>query len=288
MAWHSSTLLFFDTVCEIKLLCTPSQFKNGEKVVGNLFESIEKEFSPESYNNSSDSLIKLFKIALKIHHDSQGSFDISVGALSKVWGFKNKAYRVPHLFEIEETLKHVGMEKIKIDENSLWLPEGMELDWGGIAKGYAVDLASQELRKRGILNGFINAGGDLFCWGQNPEHKPWKIGIKHPREPGFLGILSISNLGASTTGDYQRYFEVKGKRYHHVFNPFTGFPSSFYQSVTVVGPETTICDALSTALFVSPEQEKIIRLYPEYGVIIVDSKGKLKTLGKKYPFSPLG
>jgi len=82
----------------------------------------------------------------------------------------------------------------------------MELDWGGIAKGFAVDLASQALIQMGVKNGFINAGGDLYCWGKNPEQNSWQIGIKHPRANGVSAILSLSNIGAATTGDYQRYF----------------------------------------------------------------------------------
>jgi thiamine biosynthesis lipoprotein len=163
----------------------------------------------------------------------------------------------------------------------------MELDWGGIAKGYGIDLASKSLLEMGISRGFINAGGDLYCWGKNPDNRDWNIGIQHPRKEGYLGILSISDLGAATTGDYQRYFMVNGVRYHHVFDPRTGYPAKGKRSVTVIGPETVLCDALSTALFVCKQPAKILEKYPDYGVIIVDSDGKLFILGKTYPFRSL-
>jgi thiamine biosynthesis lipoprotein len=161
----------------------------------------------------------------------------------------------------------------------------MGLDWGGIAKGLAVDRAAQAIQALGIARGFINAGGNLFCWGKNPDGGPWKIGVKHPRRDGFLGVLSISDVGAATSGDYQRYFESEGVRYHHIFDPKTGYSARGKQSVTVIGPEAVICDALSTALFVSPDPERILKKYPDYGAIIVDAEGNVSIAGKKYTFT---
>lgn len=177
------------------------------------------------------------------------------------------------------------MNKIKEDNGALVLLPGMKLDWGGIAKGCAIDLASRALIEMGISRGFINAGGDLYCWGKNPDGQDWNIGIQHPRSKGYLGILSITQLGAATTGDYQRFFIKDGARYHHVFDPRTGYPASGKQSVTVCGPETLLCDALSTALFVSKNPEIIMDKYPEYGAIIIDSEGDISFVGKAYPLS---
>lgn len=232
-------------------------------------------------------VLDLFQRSLKIYHQTNGCFDLTVGPLLKIWGFYNRSYRIPDPQQINSTLKLVGMDKVKIQNNSLCLLPGMSLDWGGIAKGWGVDLASKSLIKKGVSKGFINSGGDLYCWGKNPEDKPWKIGIQHPRREGYLGVISISNLGASTTGDYRRYFVHRGTRYHHVFNPQTGYPARGKQSVTVVGPEALLCDALSTALFVSKNPQKLIHKYPQYGAIIVNSKGEIIKIGKKYPFRSL-
>jgi len=179
------------------------------------------------------------------------------------------------------------MDKIKEQNGTLVLKPGMELDWGGIAKGLAIDLVSRSLKSLTVDRGYINAGGDLRCWGKNPDEQPWKVGIKHPRKSGYLGILSITELSAATTGDYQRFFEKKGVRYHHVFDPRNGYPARGKQSVTVIGPETILCDALSTAIFVCDTPENILGKYPQYGAIIVDSEGKLRIVGKSYSFKPL-
>lgn len=285
--WHTSTILAFDTICEINIFCSSSRFKSAQEEVQRVFSEIESLFSPEADDYSSPLVIDLFQRALKVYQDSNGCFDITVAPLSRIWGFFSKAYVVPAPEQIKSALKLIGMEKVEERNAALILRPDVGLDWGAIAKGFGIDLASKSLVRMGISNGFINAGGDLYCWGNNPSDQSWNIGLKHPRESGFLGVLSISDLGAATTGDYQRYFVKNGIRYHHVFDPRTGYPAQGKQSVTVCGPETLICDALSTALFVSQEPEVILEKYPDYGAIIADSDGNLSFLGKTYPFNPI-
>lgn len=285
--WHTSTLLVFDTLCEIKVFCSPSTFKDAQKEVDRIFSEIESHFSPDAEDYSSSMVIELYGRALQVFTDSNGCFDITVAPLSRLWGFLSKSYVVPTQDQIQSILERIGMEKIKEENGTLLLLPGMKLDWGAIAKGFAIDLASQALIEKGISRGFINAGGDLYCWGENPDNQDWNIGIKHPRQSGFLGIISISEQGAATTGDYQRYFIKEGVRYHHVFDPRTGYPAGGKQSVTVCGPETLLCDALSTALFVSRNPEKIIEKYPDYGAIIADTEGNFSFLGKAIPFRAL-
>ncbi len=282
--WQTSTLLVFDTLCEIKVFCSSAKFKSCQEEVQRIFSKVESSFSPGAADYSSPLVINLFHRALQVSQDSEGCFDITVGPLSRLWGFFNKSNLLPSPEKIKSTLKYVGIEKILEQDGALVLLQGMELDWGGIAKGLAVDLASQSLIKMGVSSGFINAGGDLCCWGKNPDSQPWQVGIKHPRKSGFLGVLSLENLAAATSGDYQRFFEVNGVRYHHIFDPKTGYPAQGKQSVTVIGPEAVFCDALSTALFVSQKPERILEKYPEYGAILVDSKGNLSFAGKAYPF----
>jgi thiamine biosynthesis lipoprotein len=214
-----------------------------------------------------------------VHLNTGGVFDITVGPLVELWGFSSKAYRVPRAEEVRAVLPLVGMEKVRFEANNLVLQPGMKLDWGGIAKGWAVDKAARALREIGIVRGFINAGGDLFCWGANPDGRDWRIGIKHPRQRGYLGVLSIRDKGVATSGDYQRYFERDGIRYHHIFDPTSGYPARERQSVTVIGPEAMLCDALATALFVSPQPEAILKKYPEYGAIIVNNFGEVSLIG---------
>jgi thiamine biosynthesis lipoprotein len=278
--WHSSTFLFFDTICEIKAFCTQPAFLASEEEVRMIFSETEKHFAPGAKDFSSPIILNLFHRALDVYNNTGGCFDITVGPLSRAWGFRTGTPHVAHPEQIAEALSHVGMDKITEEGARLLLQPGMELDWGGIAKGLGIDLASRALIRSVITRGFINAGGDLYCWGENPDNQAWQVGIKHPRAGGFLGVLALSDKGAATTGDYQRFFMEEGVRHHHVFDPKTGLPSRGKQSVTVVGPETLLCDALSTAVFVSREPKAILDKYPDYGAIIVDSDGRISLVGK--------
>lgn len=280
-------MVYFDTVCKIKIFSSSTQFRSAKKEVDLVFSEIETLFSPGVEAFTSRQVIQLYQKAKAVHINSDGDFDISVSPLIKLWGFTERSYRVPGAGEIQCVLRLVGMTKIKQEGNRLILPSGMMLDWGGIAKGYGIDKAVKALKTMGIARGFINAGGDLFCWGTNPDNQPWQIGIKHPRIEGFAGVLSLTDIGTATTGDYQRYFTRDGVRYHHILNPHTGFPATGKQSVTVIGPETTLCDALSTALFVSAHPETVLTHYVDYGAIIIKDDGQMARLGKEYPFQPL-
>jgi thiamine biosynthesis lipoprotein len=281
--WHKATILFFDTVCEINLFCTPECFDSAKKEISDVFQDIETHFSPGAKIYSSAPVIALYQRALVIYRESEGCFDITVAPLSRIWGFRDHSHRVPSQEEIDRALEKIGMDKISLKTDELFLLPGMELDWGGIAKGFGIDLAYQAMIQVGIKNGFINAGGDLYCWGKNPDQESWRIGIKHPRGRGVSAIFYIADTGAATTGDYQRFFLQDGIRYHHVFDPKSGYPSEGKQSVTVVGPETLVCDALSTALFVSEQPEEILKKFPDYGAIIIDATGTLLFIGKEYP-----
>ena len=282
--WQTTTFLFFDTVCEIKISCTPNVFKLAKKEVQQQLEDVENLFAPGKKKYSSPLVIKLFQQARKLFDDSSGFFDVTVASLSSLYGFHDKKYRIPSQDEISAALKRIGMHKILIKPTGLIIPPEIELDWGGIAKGLGLDLSVARLQSLRIKNGFINAGGDLRCWGKNPDGLPWKIGIRHPRKSGYLGVLFISDLAIATSGDYQRFFIKEGIRYHHIFNPKTGYPSRGKQSVTVIGPEAAVCDGLSTALFVSPNPDEIINKYPSYGAILVSEKGEVSRVGKSYPF----
>ncbi len=285
-AWHQTTAMYFDTVCEIQLYCSGRLFQAARDRIDMELAQVSQLFSPGSRFESEPEVRALFAQAWDIHLVSQGCFDITVAPLSRLWGFRSGEFRVPSVQERLAALARVGMDKIRILPGGLDIPENMELDWGGIAKGYGLDRASQAVMALGVSRGFINAGGDLFCWGMNPSGRPWQIGVKEPRGSGYLGVLSLSGSGAATTGDYQRYFMQDGIRYHHVFDPRTGLPAPGHQSVTVVGPETGVCDALSTALFVSESPEEILVNFPEYGAFLVDSEGNLKAAGKPYPLRP--
>lgn len=282
--WHTASFFFFDTLCEVNLYASQGHFLSAREDIHRIFTDVDSYFSPVAADYSSPAVLSLFRKASLLYQSSDGAFDITIAPLSRLWGFLDGDHRVPASSLIKTTLGLIGMDKICDQKTFLDLPEDMSLDWGGIAKGYGIDLAARTLKESGITKGFINAGGDLYCWGKNPTGTSWKIGIKHPRKEGFLGVLEIHDMGAATAGDYQRFFILDGIRYHHIFNPKTGYPAQGKQSVTIVGPETLLCDALSTALFVSLNPAFILKKYPDYGAVIVASDGTLSILGKEYPF----
>lgn len=283
-SWQQTKFIYFDTVCQVHIFCSGNEFKEAQEKIHQVFAEIENHFSPDKNDYTSPIVIELFNTAKDIYKVSGGIFDLTVAPLSRLWGFRNGEYYVPTKKELQALLPLIGMDKVCLEKDRLTLPPGVELDWGGIAKGYGIELAYQSLKDMGIKKGFINSGGDLYCWGLNPEGKPWRIGIKHPRKNGFLGILFLTDTAATTTGDYQRYFIKDGVRYHHIFDPRSGYPARGKQSVTVIGPDPTLCDALSTALFISETPEKIINQFPDYGAIIMDEDGKLSFIGKHFPF----
>lgn len=281
--WHSETLFFFDTVCDIQVWCLPYEAAVAQEEVRRIFTEVETLFSPGTKKPSSPAVLELYQKAKQVYDDSEGYFDIAIGTLSDLWGFSSKSYQIPRPEDIAAALRFVGMDKIVACQGLVLPAPGVKLDWGGIAKGWGVDRAAKSLRAKGYSRGFINAGGDLYCWGKNPVGTDWIIGIQHPRHQGYLGVLSVSDIGVATSGDYQRYFERDGIRYHHLLDPKTGYPARGKRSVTVIGPETTICDAVSTAIFVSPRPQSIIDKYPGYGAIIVDEEGNIAFVGSRFP-----
>jgi thiamine biosynthesis lipoprotein len=285
-SWLKTTFLYFDTVCEVQLYCSTPTHAEARIILDQEFGEITRLFSPGSRDRTATRVRELFTQAREVFLRSRGCFDLSVGSLSRLWGFHSGEHRMPAAEEIRAALVLVGMDRIRIHPDRLEVPEGMELDWGAIAKGYGIDLAARALIELGVERGFINAGGDIFCWGTNPRGRPWQIGVERPRGEGYLGVLSLSGLAAATTGDYHRFFIQDGVRYHHVFDPRTGRPARGKQSVTVVGPEASLCDALSTALFVSEYPGEIMQSYPEYGAFLVDAEGRLTSLGKPYRLRP--
>ncbi len=196
--------------------------------------------------------------SLKIAKESNGAFDPTILALTKLWDF-DEGGRLPSLKDIEERKKYVNYRQVSImdaDDGSsiIRFPVGFGLDLGGIAKGAIVDELADYLEKRGYKQFLIEAGGDILVKGLKIDRK-WKIGIKHPRKEGeLIAIIPLGERGKRisivTSGDYEQYFIKDGKRYNHIIDPRTGFPASSAVSVTVIADSCMRADALSTAAFV--------------------------------------
>lgn len=202
---------------------------------------------------SDDTFIVVGK-ALEFARMSQGRFDITVGPLVKLWGFYDRNFAVPSEDRLRDALGKVDFHKVEIDPQAktVRLAEpGMALDLGGIAKGYAVDLGAKALREAGVKRAVIDAGGNLYTIGERPGGGPWRIGIRHPRATSeTIGPrVALSDGAVATSGDYERYFEEGGVRYHHILDPKTGYPGRKAISVTVVAKSAAAADALSTVLF---------------------------------------
>ncbi|MBQ0726910.1 MAG: FAD:protein FMN transferase [Thalassolituus oleivorans] len=176
---------------------------------------------------------------------SDGLFDITAGVLSKLWDFRNGI--IPSPETIRTNLAYVGFQHIRFNSNSIILPAGMSLDFGGIGKEYAVDCAAAICKSAGITHGIVDLGGDLHVIGPQPDNRPWKVGVRNPRAPeNAIAELAITQGGLSTSGDYERYFEHSGKRYCHLLLPKTGMPVSYWASVSVVAPSCLLAGTLST------------------------------------------
>ena len=183
---------------------------------------------------------------------SGGAFDVTVGPLIDLWGFRTRNFREPGRGDIEDVLADlVGAGRVEMDgeRGTVRLPEpGMSIDLGGVAKGYGVDRAARALGESGIERGLVNVGGDLYCLGE----KGWRIGIRHPRESGrLLARLDVANMAVATSGGYENYFESGGRRYCHILDPRTGYPAETdIISVTAVAGTCVVADAIATAIFI--------------------------------------
>lgn len=216
-----------------------------------------------------------------------GAFDITVAPVVSAWGFTTDSYHVPAQKELEILLERVGMEKISLTEDTAALAPEMGIDLGAIAKGYASDRIAELFREQEVQRGWAALGGNVLAWGSRPDGKPWVIGIQDPANPNdgtaYAGMIQLESAFAVTSGSYQRFFEENGKIYHHIIDPATGYPAdSGLVSVTVVAAAEpgngTMCDALSTALFVMGE-ERAVEFWRsgsyEFDMILVTEDGRV-------------
>lgn len=182
-----------------------------------------------------------------------GAFDITVRPLVRLWGFQGGTARIPTDAEIDTALALVGYGLVALDEArpGIALPPGMELDLAGIAKGYAVDRCTALLMERGVTSALVNLGGNIYALGAPPGKRGWAVGIREARGArSTVGVLLLKNAAVATSGNYENFAEIEGKRYGHIIDPRTGRTVDHMLSVTVVAPTAIAADALSTGLFV--------------------------------------
>lgn len=185
---------------------------------------------------------------------SEGLLDITAGPLIDLWAIDPPHGHVPTEEELNQTLPLIDYRLIELDNQRAFLPnQGMEVNLGAIAKGYIADRLKEFYSDQGISNGIINLGGNILLMGSKPGDQPFRIGIQDPQSDrgADLGAVTLTDSSLVSSGDYERFFEdSQGKRYHHIFNPYTGYPGDTgLQQVTVISSESLLGDALSTSLF---------------------------------------
>lgn len=231
----------------------------------------------------SPEVVRLILRGQQIGAETSGAFNMTLGALKKLWQIESENPHIPSEQELSAALSGIGPDALTIVGTAVTKsrPE-LVIDLGGIAKGYAVDRAVSVLRQAGIKSATVNAGGDISLLGDK-RGKPWRIGIQHPRQENELLVtLQLKDQAVVTSGDYERYFERDGIRYHHIFDPTTGKPARQCQSVTVVAADAASADALATAAFVlGPEAGvRLLERLTDVEGLLVSSDGQLlKTSG---------
>jgi thiamine biosynthesis lipoprotein len=192
--------------------------------------------------------------AQRIGEMSGGAFDVTTHPLTRLWRAATGTGRLPSRREIDVAVSSVGFDRLSLDPRSRSVQlrdHGMGLDLGGIAKGYAVDLAAEALAQGGVGGGLVNGGGDLRVVGSAPQGGAWRIGIRHPLVPSALLVSVLAqDEGIATSGNYFNFFEVGGTRYGHLLHPRTGRPADAPLSATVIATSTMQADGLATAAMI--------------------------------------
>lgn len=228
-------------------------------------------------------LFNLIERSIAISKLTDGAFDISYASMDKVWRYDGSMKEYPSDEVIKNSVLKVGYENIILnnEEQTVYLSKkGMKIDFGANGKGYAADKAKEMLMLRGVTAGIINASGDMNTWGKQPNGNDWTVAITNPfNKNKAFGILPITNGAVVTSGDYEKFVVLNGKRYSHIIDPRTGYPSTGIISVTVFAKSAELADALATAVFVMGAEVGLDRInqLPNIECIIIDEKGSVLT-----------
>jgi len=227
-------------------------------------------------------VFELTKRALEYSIMSNGAFDISTASMDRIWRFDGSMDTLPSPELIKKSIANVNYKNIILDSihSTIFLKnKGMKIGFGSIGKGYAADKGRELMLANNVVAGIVDASGDIATWGEQPTKKPWLIGIRNPfKKDKVVAILKLKLSAVATSGSYQKYAEIDGKRYSHIINPNTGYPSTGLISVTIYGPSAEFANALSTSIMVLGEKEgkKLVKQFPKYKYIFITDKGKTK------------
>tara|TARA_B110000858_G_scaffold198483_2_gene265551 strand:- start:2698 stop:3609 length:912 start_codon:yes stop_codon:yes gene_type:complete len=201
-----------------------------------------------------DETQSLFMHALNCFEQSDGLFDITTAALNKIWDFKKAL--VPSQSQIDTARAHVGLNKISCKNSHIHLPLNMQIDFGGIVKEYAADSVARLARSLGVEHGLVNLGGDFSVIGPQPDDKPWTVGVSSPiSASGIMAKIDLEDGGLASSGDYERFFMHEGKRYSHILNPITGWPSNGLRAVSIAANLCSVAGSVATIAMLKEEHE---------------------------------
>ena len=269
--------------------------KNIDKTIGEIvrIENLISDWKPDSQVSQVNQnagikpikvdreVIELTKRAIQFSEITDGAFDISFAAMDKIWKFDGSMEQLPSQSEIQKAIAKIGYQNILIDEENstifLKLP-GIKIGFGSIGKGYGAQKAKEFIQELGINAGIIDASGDMAIWGKQPDNSPWKIGVVNPfKRYKTADILAIKNGAVTTSGDYEKFILIDGKRYSHIINPKTGMPSTGLTSVTVIGPNAETANGFSTSIMVLGQKKglEIMNKYPDYACLLITDSGKI-------------
>jgi thiamine biosynthesis lipoprotein len=229
-------------------------------------------------------VLRLVKRAILLSGITQGAFDITYGSVDKsLWNFDTGMTALPDRQTAKKMVRLINYRNIVVDEkdSTLFLREkGMRIGFGGIGKGYAAEMAKQVMIKQGVSSGIVNASGDLTTWGSQPDGKPWTIGIANPDATNQLfSFFEISDMAVATSGNYEKYAMIDGKKYSHTIDPAIGLPVSGIKSVTIICSNAEVADAMATPVMIMGIDVGLhmINQIRGMGCIIVDDHNKIFT-----------
>ncbi len=228
--------------------------------------------------------LQLIQRSLRISEITQGAFDISYGSVDKsLWNFDTKMQSLPDSVTAKKMVRLINYRNIIInsDDYTVYLREkGMRIGFGGIGKGYAAERAKHILKKEGVAAGIVNASGDLTTWGYQPDGTAWTIGIVNPNfANSIFSYLNVTDMAVATSGNYEKFIMIGGKKFSHTINPRTGLPVTGIKSVTIISPNAEIADAMATPVTIMGIEAGLamINQIKQIEAIIIDDQDHLYT-----------
>jgi len=274
-----------------------SEIQRIEKIISSWDESSETSLINKNAGikpvKVSPELFGLIERCIRISALTDGAFDITYASMDQIWKFDGSMKAMPNESDIKKSIAKIGYQKIILDaeKSTVYLPEpGMKIGFGAIGKGYAADRAKKLLVSKGVKGGIINASGDLTAWGTKVTGEKWLVGITNPlNKERVFGWLPIVESAVATSGNYEKYITLNDKKYSHIIDPRTGYPTSGISSVSIFAKQAEVCDALATAVFILGRDVGLHLINQINGVeaIIVDAENKIhKSSGIMFNTNP--